>query len=76
MELMNKIETAKYLRISVGGVNRRLAAGELVPVKIGGLSFFGGRRSINSSGSVREKGAGKLASDNRESRMLLKLKAK
>jgi excisionase family DNA binding protein len=39
-ELMNKSEAAKYLRISVGGVNRRLAAGELVPVRIGGLVFF------------------------------------
>jgi len=40
MELMNKNEAAKYLRISVGGVNRRLANGELVPVRIGGLVFF------------------------------------
>jgi excisionase family DNA binding protein len=40
MELLNKSEAAEYLRISVGGVNRRLAAGELVPVKIGGLVFF------------------------------------
>ena len=40
MELMNKNEASKYLRISVGGINRRLAEGELVPVKIGGLIFF------------------------------------
>jgi excisionase family DNA binding protein len=40
MELMNKDEAAKYLRISVGGVNRRLARGELIPTRIGSLVFF------------------------------------
>jgi len=40
MKLMNKDEAARYLRISVGGVNRRLARGDLVPTKIGGLVFF------------------------------------
>ena len=72
MELLNKREAAEYLRISVGGVNRRLAAGELVPVKIGGLVFFGARRSINSSRAAKKKGADRLASDSQKSMLVKK----
>jgi len=39
-QLMTKGEAADYLRISVGGVNRRLATGELVPTRIGGRVSF------------------------------------
>jgi hypothetical protein len=52
MELMNKNETAKYLRISVGGVNRRLARGELIATKIGGLVFSVKKLSTSLSETV------------------------
>jgi hypothetical protein len=60
MELMNKNETAKYLRISVGGVNRRLARGELIATKIGGLVFSVKKLSTSLSETVSARDADKL----------------
>jgi hypothetical protein len=60
MELMNKNETAKYLRISVGDVNRRLARGELIATKIGGLVFSVKKLSTSLSETVSARDADKL----------------
>jgi predicted site-specific integrase-resolvase len=38
--LMNKIEAAKFLRISTPTLDRHVAAGLIIPVKLGARVFF------------------------------------
>lgn len=64
-ELLDKRETAKYLRITVPTVDRHLHNGLLIPCRVGGRVFFR-RRTLDKFLAASERKARKEANERRQ----------
>jgi Helix-turn-helix domain len=62
--LLDKRETAAYLRISVPSVNKHLHGGLLVPTRVGGRVFFR-KRTLDEFVATSERRARREASERR-----------
>ena len=63
--LLNKIEAARFLRISTGTLDRHVASGALVPVKLGARVFFREKTLLKFINACEEK-ARKIAQERRK----------